>query len=184
MNKKQIFISIVVIVIILGGIWKYNTRDTKQNTGTQNATSTEMIVPDIKNLTYNIDGTSITLKDGIYEENITDSASAEITEILSSSNGDMNKDSLPDTAVVLVQSGAGTGTFYSLSVAYSAPSETKTTEATLLGDRIDGVKISINKSGILTVSYLDRKNDEPMSAEPTVLIKKEFILKNGSLIEI
>ena len=64
----------------------------------------------------------------------------------------------------------------------SGPVNYKGSIATFLGDRVAPESISISK-GVVTIKYLDRKEDEAFAAEPTVSVTKQFIYKNGELVE-
>lgn len=96
--------------------------------------------------------------------------------------GDLNNDDKEDVAVLLAETGGGSGVFIHIAAYVSGPVNYKGTNAMFLGDRIAPQSISIS-NGVITVNYLDRKEDEPFAAEPTVKTFKQFVYKNGELVE-
>jgi hypothetical protein len=82
----------------------------------------------------------------------------------------------------LTQDGGGSGTFYYVVAALRTGTGFKGTNTVLLGDRISPQSISI-QNGVVTVRYLDRKPDEPMSAQPTVSVSKQLKVVDGQLTE-
>ena len=59
------------------------------------------------------------------------------------------------------------------------------------GDIVSGVVIKFNKhgalvsikQGVVTIEYLDRRPDEALAAEPTVLISRQFTYRAGEFEE-
>lgn len=96
--------------------------------------------------------------------------------------GDLNDDTKTDASVFLAESGGGSGVFIYVAAYVSGPINYKGSSAIFLGDRIAPQNISIS-NGMITVRYLDRKEDEPYAAEPTVSVTKTFVYKNGELEE-
>lgn len=96
--------------------------------------------------------------------------------------GDLNNDIKEDTVVFLAESGGGSGIFIYAAAYVSGPVNYKATDAVFLGDRVSPQSISV-KNGMATITYLDRKPDEPLAAEPTVPASKSFIYKDGELVE-
>ena len=78
--------------------------------------------------------------------------------------------------------GSGSGTFIYAAAYLSGPVNYKGTEALFIGDRIAPQSVSISQ-GVVTVSYLDRKDDEPLSAEPTVSKNMQFVVRGGAFVE-
>ena len=134
--------------------------------------------------TYTIDGMAVTLVNGVAEVDAAPgSASKVVTRSFGkSASGDLNADGQADVAFILTQDGGGSGTFYYVVTALKAGTGFKGTNAVLLGDRISPQSISI-QNGLITVQYLDRKPDEPMSAEPTVSASKQLKVVDGQLSE-
>lgn len=96
--------------------------------------------------------------------------------------GDINNDQKIDTAIFLAERGGGSGVFIYAAAYISGPLNYKGTNAVFLGDRISPQGVSIT-NGVITVNYLDRKEDEPFAAEPTVMTSKQLVFKNGELVE-
>lgn len=139
--------------------------------------------PDPSSATFTFDNEPVTLSDGQAE--VTDSAVGLVTETELQSErgyGDLNGDGKDDVVVFLTQSGGGSGTFVYAAAYVSGPVGYKGTNAIFLGDRIAPQSASIsNKTA--TVNYLDRKDDEPFAAEPTVSVSQQFVYKNSELVE-
>lgn len=179
----------VIIVVLLGwGFWQLFKSTSNTPIPTQNATttkpSTAVTRPDPSDATFQFeDGPLIFIK-GRNESQIAPGSVAiqetELTKVIG--YGDINKDNKEDAAVILIQSGAGSGTFFYIAGYVSNPVTYKGTNAIFLGDRISPQSVSI-KGGIITVTYLDRKPDEPFDAEPTIETAKQFVYTNGSLKE-
>lgn len=66
------------------------------------------------------------------------------------------------------------------------PNETLKHENSLfIGDRVLLTGISKNSDGVFTISYLTRKDDEPMAANPTVpAVKYMMVIPVASLVEL
>jgi hypothetical protein len=140
---------------------------------------------DGRNSTFSLDGNPVTLIEGIEEVPAAPGSEAKIvTEYVGAESiGDLNADGLPDTAFLVAQSAGGTGHFYYVVVALKTESGHVTTNAVLLGDRIIPRSTDISE-GELRVNYLDRKQDEPMTAEPSVRVAKNFkVTGSGVLVE-
>ncbi|MES2216761.1 MAG: hypothetical protein V4481_05730, partial [Patescibacteria group bacterium] len=88
--------------------------------------------------------------------------------------GDLNNDGKEDTALILVQSGGGSGTFFNLAAYVSGPISYKGTNAVFIGDRVQIESIAI-KGKRITLTYLDRKDNEPFAADPTVETTKTYL---------
>ncbi len=127
-------------------------------------------VSDPGNTSYIIEGKAITLKNGVSEnlvDGTTTTATIKTKIFESNTQGDLNGDGLPDTAVILTQDTGGSGTFYYIAVALKTDRGYTGTNAVLLGDRIAPQNNQIEK-GLLTVNYADRKSEEDFSVQPSV----------------
>lgn len=83
--------------------------------------------------------------------------------------GDLDGDSLPDTAFLVTRETGGSGVFYYAVVALNKPSGYQTTNAFFVGDRIAPQSTEIHSdSRELHVNFAMRKDGEPMSARPSV----------------
>lgn len=94
--------------------------------------------------------------------------------------GDLNGDGLDDAVLLLRHDPGGSGTFYYVAAALFNGSGWQGTRAVFLGDRIlpQGIEIS---NGVITVHYLDRRPDQPMSAPATLGVSKRLRVQNGQL---
>lgn len=87
--------------------------------------------------------------------------------------GDLNSDGTDDYVFWVTSDGGGSGTFYYVVAALSGDSGYATTDAVFVGDRIQPEATSIGDgSGAFEITYLDRGENEPMSAAPTVRVTK------------
>ena len=133
--------------------------------------------PDASNATFIIEGDSVTLRDGANLDNDLE------TKILPlKASGDLNSDGKLDTAALLAQTAGGTGTFIYVGAYVSGPVSYKGTNAVFIGDRISPQSVSMSSS-LITVKYLDRKEGESFADEPTVLVSKTFVYREGKLEE-
>ena len=167
--------KLIVFIIILGAIFFYFARNSE--------VPQEKVLPEVsptpnaENGTFIIEGDSVTLREGV---NLDDNLETRLLGF--KALGDLNSDGKNDLAVMLTQTGGGSGTFLYLAVHISGPVGYKGTEAIFLGDRVSPQSISAS-NGVVTVKYLDRKEDEPFAAEPTVLMSKQFTYRDGNLEE-
>ena len=97
--------------------------------------------------------------------------------------GEINKNEKDDAVLFLTYSGGGSGNFYYIAAALQEKGHFRGTNGILLGDRIAEPTTTV-QNGLVTVKYLDRKHDEPMAAEPSVLQTRYFILVNSRLREV
>ncbi len=146
----------------------------------------DMTPPDVANGTYTIEQRTVTLRDGVFEEPAAPGSAAKITTRLLDARdvGDLAGKGLRDAAVVLTQTGGGSGTFYYLVAVLNAGSGKGTaTPAVLLGDRIgvEGIGIA---SGKITVRLMVRGPGEPFAAAPSLRATRIFEVKAGALSEV
>lgn len=157
MNK--IIISLVLVlsitVAVVLGVYKFKQKNT-------NTPAPIVIINPItpSNISYNIEGKVITLING------TDPISN--TKIFSANTqGDVNKDGLDDTVVILTQNSGGSGTFYYVAVAIKSQTGYTGTNAVLMGDRI-APQTSEVKNGLVIVNFADRAINEDFSVSPSI----------------
>ncbi|OHA92167.1 MAG: hypothetical protein A3D49_01300 [Candidatus Zambryskibacteria bacterium RIFCSPHIGHO2_02_FULL_43_37] len=162
MDMKKI---VILVLIVIAAAVFFFTRDNNVQAPTENQNTGSNFRPDPSGATF----TGLEL-------------GGEVTLLQERGYGDINSDSKVDTATFLAESGGGSGVFIYAAAYVSGPVNYKGSNAVFLGDRISPQKISIT-SGVITISYLDRKPDEPFAAEPTVPVSKQFIYKNGELVE-
>jgi hypothetical protein len=139
---------------------------------------------DPKNISYNIEGRDVILKDGQAESSYQDgSAEKIITKIFETKEiGDLNGDGNSDTAVILTEDLGGSGTFYYAAAALRTDNGYKGTNAVLLGDRIAPQTMEIKDSEMI-VNYADRNIGEDFSMPPSVGVSKYLVYLNNVLFE-
>jgi hypothetical protein len=192
-NNKKLYIGAGLIIIacaIVGGYFFERSHPAPPIAVTPQSTSSTL---DPSNATYIIDGAPVTLVDGRSEHPAAPGSAETITTQLFGTPvlGDVNGDGVNDAAVILVQTGAGSGTFYYAAVALATSSGTGSstgtvgtigTNAILLGDRIapDTTQIA---NGIVTVNYADRKPTDSMSTPPSIGVSKYLVVAGTVLYD-
>ena len=169
-------LSLIAVIVVIGGIWYVFHRSTTPQKGSTIINSNPVTTdhPDASNATFSIDDSNITLSNGTATTDISGTAVTQETDLTDTAGyGDLNADGKEDAAVMLVQSGSGSGTFFSIAAYVSGPISYKGTNAVFVGDRIQPKSISI-KGTTITVTYLDRTPDEPLTDEPTVSTTKTY----------
>jgi hypothetical protein len=180
---KKIFWA--VLVLLAGFVVWFVVKQSPTSTPTPTPVTVKNISkPDASNATFIFDDGDITLVKGTNSKVII--PGGELTQDTTLTDtvayGDLNNDNKNDTAVVLVQSGGGSGVFIYVAAYVSGLVNYKGTNAIFVGDRIEPKSISI-VNGVISFKYLDRKANEPMAADPTVLITKQFVYSQGTLSE-
>ncbi len=180
MDMSKIIIAFVIIAVVGVGYWVYQSKP--ENT---EPVEEENTVFDSRNCTYVVEGKDVTLMNGYSEEEIVPgSASKIITQYFGNEvSGDFNGDGLADTAFILTQNSGGSGTFYYVAVALGTDDGCKGTNAILLGDRIAPQTTEV-RNGEIVVNYADRKIGEPMTAQPSIGISREFAIEGSKLKEV
>lgn len=185
-------ITIVVLVVLLGGIlYFYLSRDAVDESQVFVPSETESdgeigsFRPDPQNATFIFEDGSITLEKGRARTEVGPGGFAEEDTILSTQigYGDLNNDKKTDAAVILTRQGAGSGSFVYVGAFVSGLVTYKGTNTIFLGDRIVIQSITAN-NGVVRVNYLDRREDEPLAAEPTTPVTKEFVYRAEELQEL
>jgi hypothetical protein len=193
MTKRSLsIVGIIVIVacVAVTGYFFERSRTAQSAPASTGSTSTTTVATlDPLNATYSIDGAPVTLINGRSEQAAVSGSAETITTQLFGAPvlGDVNGDGVNDAAVILVQTGAGSGTFYYAAVALATSSGTSSagtvgTNAILLGDRIapDTTQIA---NGIITVNYADRKPTDPMSTPPSIGVSKYLVVAGTVLYD-
>ncbi len=80
---------------------------------------------------------------------------------------DFNEDGIDDGAMIVRSSGGGSGTFYDLYVFVASEGGPELLASQFLGDRIEVQGIESGPGGV-TVVYLDRDAEAPMTEPPTI----------------
>lgn len=173
MENKKIILMLVLAVVIIGGIVMFSLYK-KTNVDTRKS---EALSP--KDATYNIDGQSVTLVDGVSVAPISsDSASIVTTRYFGNEiTHDLDGDNRPDVVFILTQNTGGSGTFYYVVAALNTVNGYIGSDAILLGDRIAPQTIKIdegktangtNRQNVIVVNYADRKTGEAFTVPPSV----------------
>lgn len=124
----------------------------------------------------------VTLKDGKAEVEQAPGSASKYTAQLGTEVGNGNLSGQNYAATTLITSGGGSGTFYYVAAVPNNNGTPGTGLTVLLGDRIKVSSVGF-ENGALKVSYLDRKPDEPFTAEPSVAMSKVLVLDNGKLVD-
>lgn len=136
------------------------------------------------NATYVIGNQPVTLSNGVSEVPAAPgSASTTKTTVFGKPVvGVIDEKGHTGAALLLVQSGAGTGTFYYVAACVR---DDRTglyagTNAVLLGDRVAPQNVQIAPGSIIA-NYADRRKDEPMTARPSVGVSKYLKIDGTTL---
>ncbi|KND48797.1 MAG: hypothetical protein AB198_01095 [Parcubacteria bacterium C7867-003] len=164
-NNKSILVIVLIVLIGVLTYFAYN-RNSKEAVGVK--------VSDPKNATYKIVGENVTLVNG--EEShpsAPGSASMTVTKYFGNEvNHDFDKDGRVDTAFILTQSTAGSGTFYFLVYALNKEGGYVGSEGLYIGDRISPQTTELSKDpsreDVVIVNYADRKPGESFAVAPSV----------------
>lgn len=173
-------IAVIIIVLVVAGLGAWYLLG-----ATPKKPATELSTNDYKNTSYNIEGTTVTLKSGSSQ---VESApgSASVTTTLYFGNevmADLNGDGMEDVALLLTQDTGGSGVFYYAVAALKTENGYTGTNGILLGDRI-APQTTEYRDGQIIVNYADRKPGEPMTVDPSVGVSKYLKLENGALVEV
>ena len=96
--------------------------------------------------------------------------------------GDLNGDGILDGVAVLATNTGGSGTFYTVHAIIGDGNGGYTdVDSFFLGDRIAVPGVSVSGAAI-EVSILDRAEDEPFVAEPTIPAVEALVLRDGKLV--
>ena len=138
---------------------------------------------DPNNATYHLEGSDVTLKDGVMTEPLPNSAGKKTVRVVGeAASGDLDGDGQDDAAVILTRSEGGSGLFYYVAAAIKNGDGYVGTNAMLLGDRLVPEPPLI-KGGVVVVTYRDRYPWQDFSAPPTVVKTRKFLIEGESLTE-
>ncbi len=140
--------------------------------------------PAAEDASFVVDGRTIQLKGGAFEEAAAPGSASKIKLQLTGKQaaGDLDGDGKQDTAVGLTYSGGGSGAFYHVAVLLSSQIG-RAAETVLLGDRITLETVAV-ENGRLRVEFLDRRSGEAFAAPPTVHTRRDFRVSNGRLTPV
>ena len=121
------------------------------------------------------------LQDGVYEEKIDPDSASKVTLMLSEhiAFGEVNGDGIGDAAVVLVESGGGSGTFYTLAIVINRMGNPFHFHSASLGDRIQLDSVEI-EDAVITVRMLAHGEGDAMCC-PTQAEVRRYNLGFGVL---
>ena len=138
-----------------------------------------------QNAAYIIENETVQLENGLAEGEAAPSSASKIKvamlgEVLYS---DLNYDKEKDALIFLTYQGGGSGAFFYLAAALYENGKFSGKNSIWLGDRI-GLPATEAHNGLITVSYLDRRHDEPMAAAPSQMQTRYFFVEDSRLQEI
>ncbi len=166
---KKILAALLVIILILavGFFWLNNYIYQEKQADVDTS-------PAWKNISYVIDGDSITLGDGYAEEeNIHGSDSTKSTRYFGNELfTDLNSDGREDVVFLLTQENGGSGVFFYVVAALNTTDGYRGSDGYLLGDRVAPQTTEVSQNprhkNVVVVNYADRNVGDPMTAQPSV----------------
>jgi heat shock protein HslJ len=174
MNTKALILlsSIIALLLLVIGVNRifFTPSSTSQSTSTATSTSQAQLGADPKNATYRIEGSLVTLVNGV---SIATSAPGSATHVTTRYFGnevvhDLNGDGRPDTAFILTQDTGSSGTFYYAVAALNTLSGYVGSQGLLLGDRIAPQATTMGTGTIVIFTYAERKPGESFATPPSV----------------
>jgi hypothetical protein len=178
--RRQLHIAILAILVLTGCL------NSPTNSRKEVAEQLQISGTDPKNTTYIIEAREVRLMDGrAVTEVVPGAASKTITAVFGEPvHGEVNGEVGDIVALILVQTAGGSGTFYyAAAAARGAGGTWRGSNAVFLGDRIAPQEIAVGK-GVVIVTYLDRRPEQPMTAAPTTGQVTYLALKEGRLAEV
>jgi hypothetical protein len=179
--NKYLIAGLVLIVVAIAGISFLLSKSASAP-----SVPTAQSAFDGKNSTVAINGTPVTLVNGISEVPAAPGSASKVTTRYFGNEavGDLNGDGATDVAFLVTQDGGGSGLFYYAVVALKTADGYQTTNAFLIGDRIAPQTMSIpENSQELQVNYAERKPGEPMTAQPSVGATLLLKVTSGGTLE-
>lgn len=179
---------LLLIILIIIGFFSYQAikRDDAipyQRSQDKSGAPVSSSQPDPRNANIRFDDGQVNFSNGRFERELeTPGFFEEFTILDKIVYGDLNGDQKTDSAFFVTRYGGGSGTFIFVASFISGPVGYRGSNAIFIGDRIIPQDITI-ANGVLKVSYLDRRDDEPFSAEPTILKFKDLIHTTSGLVE-
>jgi hypothetical protein len=123
---------------------------------------------DAKNSSFSLEGKTVVLKNGLSSVPAAPGSASSITTryLGKMVHGDLTRDGKEDVAYFVTRDGPGSGRFYYVVAAINGKNGYKTTNAFLVGDRINPQSLHIN-SNELQANFVGRGKGEPMSTPPS-----------------
>jgi len=168
-TTTSIFI-VVALAILIGGYYFLNS---SIDEAPEQAEETGQNV-DPRNATYTIDGTQVTLTDGLSEQEVVPgSAEKTVTTYFGNEvRTDLNEDGREDIVFLLTQSTGGSGTFFYVVAALNTEDGWSGSQGFMLGDRIAPQTTEMsqnpNHKKVIVVNYVTHSVDQPLSERPSV----------------
>lgn len=162
--KKLIVSIFLVLVVLIGGFFLFNSYKDEQVLG----------AADHKNAEYLIEGKKVKLMSGIAEsEAAPGSASKIVTRYFGNElKTDLDGDGREDVAFILTQESGGSGTFFYAVGALNTEKGYVGSDGYFLGDRVapQSTNLSTNPrhKNVVVFNYADRAPGEPMASRPSV----------------
>lgn len=127
---------------------------------------------------------TVKLQDGTYREKTVAGAASETVIRLSDFKalGDLDGDGVEDAAVVLVSSGGGSGTFFTLEAVLNQQGTPKHAASQLLGDRVKLNSLSIASGEVMVKMVVHGPND-PLCC-PTQEVAQRYKLQGDKLTKL
>ena len=124
------------------------------------------------------------LTDGTYREKIMEGSASEIVIVMHPicAIGDLNGDGTEDAIVVLVSSGGGSGSFYTLEAVLNQDGKPKHLGTAFLGDRADLKSITVD-SGKITVEMTTHGPNDPMCC-PSLEVTQVYEMQGETLVQL
>jgi heat shock protein HslJ len=145
---------------------------------------TGLTAADLANATYRSEVASsgqVTLKDGSYSEPAAPGSASQTTARLTNAIAYGEIGGVPSAAVVLVESGGGTGSFYSLHIVQAPDGKPVDVASVPLGDRVNVTSLAI-VDGVAVVGMTTQGPNDPMP-QPTQRVLNSYAL-NGDKLEM
>jgi heat shock protein HslJ len=164
--KNKIITLLIVLVLCVGAYFAFT--NIKQTPATSK-NNTAISALDGKNSTFTIDGSPVTLVNGISEiQAVPGSASKIVTRYFGNDiKADLNGDGKQDIAFLVTQETGGSGIFYYVVAILNATSGPIGSQGLFIGDRIAPQTTEVTKGNVVVVNYADRNPGEPFSTQPS-----------------
>jgi hypothetical protein len=137
---------------------------------------------DLANATYRSElapGGQVTLSKGAHSEPAAPGSASQYTAKLTNAVAYGEINGQPSAAVVLVESGGGSGNFYSLHIVQAPGGEPVDVASVQLGDRVNITSLAIEE-GEPVVGLTTQGPNDPM-AQPTQRVRNTYTLSDGVL---
>ncbi len=185
MKQRTIAAIVIIFLALLAIVFYFGAKNAPTLNPQVEVTALPLVPGGAKDTTYLIEGEQVKLTGGKAEKEAAPGSASKITTSVFGelTLGDVNADGQNDAALILVQNGGGSGTFYYLAVAYSSSTGIIGTNTLLLGDRIAPQSVEI-RNGMVIVNYATRRPDEPMSVQPSQGVSLYARLAKGVLVDV